>query len=123
MSIDNCQVCDKRLDTDYIECQEDGTLLCGSCLDELENEQKVTGVDLAAGPDETIYTSRTDYRTERDRYKALAGELAEALKTAVKLVDTDAIRVRPTEAPLLMDALYLWNTALAKYEQEQEKGA
>jgi hypothetical protein len=35
MSIDNCQVCDKRLDTDFIEYQEDGRLLCDSCLDGL----------------------------------------------------------------------------------------
>jgi hypothetical protein len=40
MSIDNCASCDKRLDTDFIEYQDDGTLLCGSCLDELENEQE-----------------------------------------------------------------------------------
>jgi hypothetical protein len=39
MSMDNCQVCEKRLDTDYIEYQEDGTLLCDGCLDELEIEK------------------------------------------------------------------------------------
>jgi hypothetical protein len=38
MSIDNCASCDKRLDTDFIEYQDDGTLLCDSCLDEMENE-------------------------------------------------------------------------------------
>jgi hypothetical protein len=39
MSIDFCQKCDKRLDTDFVEYQEDGTLLCDGCLDEMENEQ------------------------------------------------------------------------------------
>jgi hypothetical protein len=40
MSIDNCQKCDKKLDTDFAEYQDDGTLLCDSCLDEAENEQE-----------------------------------------------------------------------------------
>jgi hypothetical protein len=101
MSIDNCQVCDKRLDTDFVEYQEDGTLLCDSCLDEVENEQE---------PD----------------WKALAGELAEALQAAVDLIDTPVIRVRPTDAPSLMAALERWNAALAKYDcsmkEQQEKG-
>lgn len=36
MSIDNCQGCDKRLDTDFVEYQEDGALYCDTCLDERE---------------------------------------------------------------------------------------
>jgi len=38
MSIDNCQVCDKRLDTDFVEYQVDGSLYCDNCLDEMELE-------------------------------------------------------------------------------------
>jgi hypothetical protein len=99
MSIDLCQVCDKRIDTDFIEYQDDGTLLCDGCLDEMENEQE---------PD----------------WKALAGELAEALKAA--------------EMPVLMHRGFGWadrervipkiKAALAKYDcsmkeqQEKEKG-
>lgn len=36
MSIDYCMKCDKRLDTDFIEYQEDGTLYCDACLDDME---------------------------------------------------------------------------------------
>jgi hypothetical protein len=34
MSIDNCQRCDKRLDTDFVEYQPDGSLYCGACEDQ-----------------------------------------------------------------------------------------
>jgi hypothetical protein len=44
MSIDNCQKCDKKLDTDFAEYQDDGTLLCDSCLDEAESEQEADKV-------------------------------------------------------------------------------
>lgn len=84
MSIDWCQKCEKRLDTDFVEYQDDGTLLCDGCLDEIENEQE---------PD----------------WKALAGELAEAIK-AHRYDVWDCAVDHPTYG-----ALY---AALAKYEQE-----
>jgi hypothetical protein len=31
MSIDFCQRCNKRLDTDFLEYQPDGSLYCGAC--------------------------------------------------------------------------------------------
>jgi hypothetical protein len=58
MSIDNCQKCDERLDTDFAEYQAGGSLLCDGCLDDLE-----------AKPE-------TDW-------KAIAGELAESLSSIV----------------------------------------
>ena len=48
MSIDNCQGCDKRLDTDFVEYQEDGTLYCNNCLDEMEEAKEAASVDLVA---------------------------------------------------------------------------
>jgi hypothetical protein len=95
MSIDLCQKCDKRLDTDFVEYQEDGTLLCDGCLDEMENEQE---------PD----------------WKALAGELAEALEhlTGPKVCWCEA----DTKDSRLQFHAWECNTAkaaLAKYEQEK----
>jgi hypothetical protein len=60
-------------DRDWTLCDQHGNPVA---------ENSVVGADMASGPDETIYTSRTDYKAERDRYKALAGELAEALRDA-----------------------------------------
>lgn len=40
MSIDWCQKCDKRLDTDFVEYQEDGSLYCDGCLDDMEAEKE-----------------------------------------------------------------------------------
>jgi hypothetical protein len=153
MSIDNCQNCDKRLDTDHIEYQEDGTLLCGGCLDEMEHEAIEAAFDavydqhgnpvaeqkaesrctMGVGNGSGKLFVHGDYDSikatqnivlERDRYKALAGELAEALEhlTGPKVcwceADTKDSRLK----------FHLWEcntarTALAKYEQEQEKGA
>jgi hypothetical protein len=87
MSIDNCQVCDKRLDTDFIEYQEDGTLLCDGCLDELENEQE---------PD----------------WKALAGELA----GAAKLAESALAFIYGGEPLDPSGAIVAMRTALAKYD-------
>jgi hypothetical protein len=169
MSIDNCQVCEKRLDTDFVEYQDDRALLCDSCLDEMENEQesdkvyvktegpcpeyltagKVYEVDgdeeagwitFDNGDIEFIYVKACSWlkerpwtlcdqhgnpvaerrvvygiearmgelsmaEAERDRYKALAGELAWA-----------ASRYRQEAYKAIEEAL---NAALAKYEQEK----
>jgi hypothetical protein len=56
MSIDNCQKCDKRLDTDFVEYQPDGSLYCGACEADIEEE-----------------------KLQKPDWKALAGELADAL--------------------------------------------
>ena len=56
MSIDNCQKCDKRLDTDFVEYQPDGSLYCGACEADIEEE-----------------------KLQKPDWKALAGEIAEAL--------------------------------------------
>lgn len=44
-------------------------------------------------------------------------ELLEALKRAVRLVDCDVIRVRPSDKHELLEALELWNKVIAKAEQ------
>jgi hypothetical protein len=54
MSIDNCQGCDKRLDTDFVEYQEDGTLYCDACLDEMETEEEMAAIY----PDEDMWASK-----------------------------------------------------------------
>jgi hypothetical protein len=98
MSIDNCQVCDKRLDTDFVEYQPDGSLYCGACEADLE-EAKLQEPD----------------------WKALAGELAEALKG----VQTgDCWCGAGIGDPRLVSHTHNCKqarTALAKYN-EQEKG-
>jgi hypothetical protein len=220
MSIDNCQVCDKRLDTDFVEYQDDGTLLCDGCLDEVENEQESDkvyvktddpcpeyltagklyevigatnkkgepgigrimddyGVEIVAliglptshlyggmwtlcdqhgdplaeqdSPvaerqpaitwcealsiatklsNEKVCGDATDYRAlaeaeyaelvaERDRYKALAGELAEA----AKLAESALAFIYGGEPLDPSGAIAAMRAALAKYKQEQEKGA
>jgi hypothetical protein len=139
MSIDNCASCDKRLDTDFVEYQEDGTLLCDSCLDDLENEQAspvaeqkeesrcTMGVGNGSGKlfvhgDYDSIKAAQNIVLERDRYKALAGELAEALEhlTGPKVCWCEA----DTEDSRLKFHLWECNTAratLAKYnEQEKE---
>ena len=147
MSIDNCQVCDKRLDTDHIEYQEDGTLLCDGCLDELEDEQASpvaepgftveqqssnrftasqtsgTWISTDLGGTTWVSTELERMTAERDRYKALTGELAEALEhlTGPKVCWCEA----DTKDSRLQFHAWECNTAragLAKYEQEQEKG-
>ena len=40
MSIDYCHKCDKRLDTDFIEYQENGALYCARCFDDLEEQEQ-----------------------------------------------------------------------------------
>jgi hypothetical protein len=116
MSIDNCQVCERRVDTDFIEYQEDGTLLCDACLDEMEHEAieaafdavydqhgnpvpeqgftveqqssnrftatstSGTWISTDLGGTAWVSTELERMTIERDKYKALAGGLAEALK-------------------------------------------
>ena len=41
MSIDYCHKCGKRVDTDYIDYQETGELLCNGCLNDMEGENEV----------------------------------------------------------------------------------
>jgi hypothetical protein len=101
MSIDNCQVCEKRLDTNYIEYQKDGSLYCDGCLDDMAAEQE---------PD----------------WKAMAGELAEALKSLKwRLEDIAAMVIKRTDdefsVPVLnlKSAIGVADSALAKYEQEK----
>lgn len=178
MSIDNCQVCDKRLDTDFVEYQDDGTLLCDGCLDELENEQESDKVyvktdgpcpeyltagkvyevrDLDMVPRDTrgLGTLVDDQGVEIvaliglptshlyggmwaicDQYgnplaeqqvtdwKALAGELAEALATLMAAETNETWRYPTVLGPIVRKA----KAALAKYDcsvreqQEQEKG-
>jgi hypothetical protein len=59
MSIDNCQGCDKRLDTDFIEYQVDGTLLCDGCLDELESEQDAAQKEALLQRVQDVYSGAT----------------------------------------------------------------
>lgn len=49
MSIDNCQGCEKRLDTDFVEYQPDGSLYCDNCMDERDEDRSMTtpGIVLA----------------------------------------------------------------------------
>jgi hypothetical protein len=140
MSIDNCQVCDKGLDTDHIEYQGGGTLLCDGCLDEMENEQyepvaepKQCKCSLrtalvgdgceVCNPAQSLEYCRENLAeavAERDRYKALAGELAEALEhlTGPKECWCEA----DTKDSRLQFHTWECNTAraaLAKYEQEK----
>ena len=56
MSIDHCNRCDKRLDTDYIEYQPDGSLYCDGCLDDIEEEQR----EGCSGYRETIRTGNNE---------------------------------------------------------------
>jgi Zn finger protein HypA/HybF involved in hydrogenase expression len=162
MSIDNCQVCEKRLDTDFFEYQVDGTLLCDGCLDELENEQEPVsggcihcGYEMSAmqwsnhercpkcgesrspvaepgftveqqssnrftasqtagtwiptdlGGDPWVKPDLDGVTAERDRYKALAGELAESGKL-----------MRDRLGLKMGTAAVEFNAALAKYEKE-----
>jgi hypothetical protein len=97
MSIDFCQRCGKKLDTDFVEYQPDGSLLCDGCLDELENEQE---------PD----------------WKALAGELAEALESIVSCWESPEGTVQEAGYFMFKTA----KAALAKYDcsmkEQQEKG-
>jgi hypothetical protein len=160
MSIDNCQGCDKRLDTDFVEYQDDGTLLCDGCLDELENEQHevieaafdavydkvyvktngpvpeylTAGKVYEARVDEWGYVEIADDKgkptysrlwTLCDQYgnpiaetdwKALAGELAWALK---RIAYTQQDICAP---PLMSEAEAMRRqatAALAKYDQEK----
>jgi hypothetical protein len=69
MSIDNCQGCDKRLDTDFVEYQEDGTLYCDACLDDMETEEEMASIY----PDEDMWASR--YFEMRSNAEMLAGAL------------------------------------------------
>jgi hypothetical protein len=57
MSMSWCEGCEKRIDTDFVEFQQNGSLYCDNCLDEMELEP--------------VAEQGTDW-------KALAGELAEA---------------------------------------------
>ena len=67
MSIDNCQVCDKQLDTDFVEYQDDGTLLCDGCLDEMENEQESYKVYVKTdGPVPAYLTAGKVYEVDGD---------------------------------------------------------
>jgi hypothetical protein len=101
MSIDNCQKCDKRLDTDWTEYQADGSLLCDGCLDDIEREAIEAAFD-------AVYEQIDNRAAKREPdWKAIAGELAEA-----------ASRYRQAAYKATEMAL---DAALAKYEQE--KGA
>jgi hypothetical protein len=100
MSIDNCQQCKCSLRTALVG---DG---CSAC-----------------NPAQALEYCRenlAEAEAERDRYKALAGELARALNQCFSQLDL----VLPTEG-LVHDerqALIAAKAALAKYEQEKEKG-
>ena len=84
MSIDWCQKCDKRLDTDFVEYQPDGSLYCGACEADIEEE-----------------------KLQEPDWKALAGELAEALNQCYSQLDL----VLPTEG-LVHDELTAHATVL-----------
>jgi hypothetical protein len=86
MSIDWCQKCDKRLDTDFVEYQPDGSLYCGACEADIEEE-----------------------KLQEPDWKALAGELAEALYST-----TVCLKTLIPSGPAIDQA----RAALAKYEQE-----
>jgi hypothetical protein len=38
MSMSWCEGCEKRIDTDFVEFQQNGSLYCDNCLDEMELE-------------------------------------------------------------------------------------
>ena len=94
MSIDWCQKCDKRLDTDFVEYQPDGSLYCGACEADIE-EAKLQEPD----------------------WKALAGELADALGLADAILCGANMNV-----PVIYRQV---RAALAKYDcsmkEQQEK--
>jgi hypothetical protein len=92
MSIDNCNRCDKRLDTDFAEYQADGSLLCDGCLDDLEAKPE---------PD----------------WKAIAGTLAEALR-CTGYHETCWCLMLPRDHEGHTQACKRATAALAKYEQE-----
>ena len=94
MSIDFCQRCNKRLDTDFVEYQPDGSLYCGACEADLE-EAKLQEPD----------------------WKALAGELAEALDALIAAETNKAWRYPTVWEPIVRKA----RAALAKYEQEERE--
>jgi hypothetical protein len=62
-------------------------------------------------PDYRPYCVIATRTAERDRYKALAGELAEALRSATQAVAFEEHPARPWH--------YEARSALAKYEQEK----
>ena len=132
MSIDFCQRCNKRLDTDFLEYQPDGSLYCGACEADIEEEKH-----------------------QEPDWKPLAGELAEAsagiaelyagagenindsFERVSGLFRRDTGYIAPGKDCRIHDygtralAWTAWmegrieklRAALAKYEQEQEKGA
>jgi len=96
MSIDNCQKCDKRMDTDFTEYQADGSLLCDGCLDEEEADFPEWDARAGAEP--------------QPGWEAIARELAQSLSS---IVGTHS--VRRVNREMHAEAM----AALAKYEQEK----
>ena len=76
---------------------------------------------------ERVEKQRDEFRTERDRYKALAGELAEALRdahAAITFLPPDALGSVPDKPDcqgwfVRDELIHHINQALAKYEQEK----
>lgn len=91
MSMSWCEGCEKRIDTDFVEFQQNGSLYCDNCLDEMEQEP--------------VAEQGTDW-------KALAGKLAEALYGAQSWLQGWA-----SAEPYLSRI----DAALAEYEQEVGK--
>jgi hypothetical protein len=93
MSMSWCEGCEKRIDTDFVEFQQNGSLYCDNCLDEMELEP--------------VAEQGTDW-------KALAGELAEAAGRAESALSF-IYGGEPLDPSGAIAAL---RAALAKYEQE-----
>lgn len=90
-----------------------------------ESVEEVGGYD---GPREKVWTSadtvaeiKALYTSPTDQSSDVSS-LVEALERAVRLVERDVIRVRPSDREELMDALAQWNEALAQAKRSGDCG-
>jgi hypothetical protein len=179
MSMSWCEGCEKRIDTDFVEFQQNGSLYCDNCLDEMEMEPELGKVYVKTdGPVPEYLTAGKVYEAhevdsfgfeffdddddcrysnfinsavhgvtwtlcgqhgnpvaeqrvaheaesqmgdlslvalDRDRYKALAGELAEALGAVMEAETYEAWRYPTVWRTIEREA----RAALARYKQEK----
>jgi hypothetical protein len=76
MSIDNCNRCHVRLDTDFIEYQPDGSLYCDYCLDELDEERTTEVIEQALKALQFAYGGEPAPSLEKAAIDALKAVLA-----------------------------------------------
>jgi hypothetical protein len=80
MSMSWCEGCEKRIDTDFVEFQQNGSLCCDNCLDEMElepvAETATRPADISVVTAEGLAQIKAAFGPD---WKALAGELAAAV--------------------------------------------